>query len=210
MTQIKATDINKYIATIRINFENSYKTQTEEEREILVKSWFAILKVYPKEIVDKAVLEAIKYAKFAPRIGDIVERLEKMQVAYEKSTEELWAELTGVLREVSSNVYRFQFTYREENGKTQGENARIRVEQIFDNLSVELKEYLRNYKGLIELTRADELAYEKGRFIKVIPQIKERIKTRQAMPEKISMLLEQTTELIKLEHKDTRLLKGVE
>ena len=50
MAAVTPQDINKYITTIRINFENAYKTQTDEEREILIKSWYAILKDYPKEV----------------------------------------------------------------------------------------------------------------------------------------------------------------
>ena len=101
MTQLSLQDVNKYITTIRINFENASKTQTSEERQILIKSWYEILKEYPKEVCDKAVINAIKYAKFAPRIGDIVEQIEKMRTAYEKTDGELWTELTSVLNTVS-------------------------------------------------------------------------------------------------------------
>jgi len=80
MTALTPQDVNKYIATIRINFENAYKTQTSEERQILIKSWYEILKEYPKEVCDKAVINAIKYAKFAPRIGDVVEQIEKYMI----------------------------------------------------------------------------------------------------------------------------------
>lgn len=201
MTPIKPTDVNRYITTIRINFENAYKTQTDEEREILIKSWFAILKDYPKEIVDKAVINAIKYAKFAPRIGDIVEQIEKMQVAYEKSNEELWAELTGVLREVARNVYRFHFTYVEFNGKTQGENARKRVKDIYNGLSAELKDYLRNTQGLIELAEYtdEQLSYERGRFMRTIPEIKQRAKTRHEVGEQLAGLIQGLTAQFKLD-----------
>ena len=182
MTPITPQDVNKYITTIRINFENSYKTQSDEEREILIKSWFAILKDYPKEIVDKAVINAIKNAEFAPRIGTIVKEIEKMREAYEKSETELWSELTGVLREVETCAYRFRFTALDYNGKTQGENAIMRVDEIFNGLSPELKEYCRNVGGLIELAKSEGLEYEKGRFMRTMPTIKQRARTRQETP----------------------------
>lgn len=180
MKALTIDDVLQYLTMIRINFENAYKTQTKEEKKLLLKSWYAILKDYPKEVCDQAVINAIKNAEFAPRIGSIVKEIEKMQVAYEKTAEELWAELTGVLREVRDCAYRFRFTYVEENGKTQGENARIRIKEIYNNLSPEIKDYVRNDFTLLEIADLtdQQLNYEKGRFLKTIPQIKERAKTR--------------------------------
>lgn len=192
MTEITAADINKYITTIRINFENAYKTQTDEERQILIKSWYAILKDYPKEIVDKAVLQAIKHAEYAPRIGAIVKEIERMREAYEKSDAELWAELRGVFREVEKCAYSFRFNAIDSNGKTQGDNARDRVEEIFSGLSPELKEYCRNSRGLIDIAQLPEsdLQYEKARFLRVIPTLKERQRTRQETPERLAGIIQ--------------------
>ena len=210
MTPIQPTDINKYITTIRINFENAYKTQTDEEREILIKSWYAILKDYPKEIVDKAVINSIKYAKFAPRIGDIVEQIEKLCEAYEKGDEELWAELTGVLREVSRNRYRYCHTFIDPNGKTQGDNARQRNKDIFENLSPELKAYCSNISGLLALAEltTEDLNYEKGRFLRVMPTIKQRAKTRDETSPQLAVLIQELTSKFTLGCADMKLLKG--
>lgn len=183
MTQVTVQDINRYIATIRINFENSYKTQNEDERVILIKSWYAILKEYPKEIVDKAVINAIKNSEYAPRINSIVKEIEKIREAYEPTETELWAELLGVLREVERNVYMFSFNFIETNGNglSQGDNARLRVQEIFNNLSPLLKEYVRNWQGLCSFSTytEKELTFEKGRFLKMIPTLKQRERTKQ-------------------------------
>lgn len=180
MKTLTVNDVLQYLTMIRINFENAYKTQTQEEQKLLLKSWYAILKDYPKEVCDQAVINALKNAEFAPRIGSIVKEIEKMQEAYEKSQEELWTELTATFREVADCAYKFRFTYVEENGKTQGENARERVKEIFNNLSPEIRDYVRNERALIELTEltSNQLNYEKRNFEKVIPQIKQRAKTR--------------------------------
>lgn len=210
MTQIKPTDINKYITTIRINFENAYKTQNDEEREILIKSWYAILKDYPKEIVDKAVINAIKNAEFAPRIGTIVKEIEKMYEAYEKSDTELWAELSGVLREVESCAYRFRFNAIADNGKTQGENAIIRVNEIFNGLSPELKEYCRSVKGLIEIAQlpTDEIRrFENARFMRTIPTIKQRAKTKRETGDQLQALIYGMQAFNAIECADTKLLQ---
>lgn len=178
--ELSIKDIHQYITMIRINFENAYKAQTDDEREMLLASWYAILKDYPKEVCDAAVLNAIKNAEFAPRIGSIVREIEKMQTSLEKSEGELWAELKGVLRDVDRCVYMFRFTMIEANGLSQGDNARARLEEIFNGLSPELKEYCGNKNGLIELSRLtdEQMSYEKTRFGKTIPFLRERAKTR--------------------------------
>lgn len=208
--RISLQDINKYITLIRVNFENSYKTQDDTERQLLLRSWYEILKDYPKEICERAVINAIKNSEFAPRIGTVVKEIEKMRVAYEKSDEELWAELTGVLNEVSNNVYRYRFTAIDYNGKTQGDNAREKNENIFEGLSYELKEYCQNLRGLIDISNYtdEQLNFEKGRFLKIIPTIKERAKIRQETDGKIAGLIKGLSSKLSLESGETKLIEG--
>lgn len=192
MTKITIEDVNKYITMIRINFENAYKTQNIEEREMLLASWYAILQEYPKEICDKAVINAIKNAEFAPRIGNIVKEIEKMQEAFEKTDHELWAELISKFREVRRFASRINNNFVESNGLTQGENARQILEEIFDELSPELKDYCRNSRGLIELAQytEEQLSFERGRFIKTMPQLRARKKMREQTPVNLAGLIQ--------------------
>ncbi len=192
MRALTIEDVNKYITMIRINFENAYKSHNDEEREMLLQSWYAILRDYPKEICDKAVINAIKNAEFAPRIGAIVKEIEKMLEAYEKTDGELWEELKRCLREVANCAYKFRFNFIEANGKTQGENARERVEAIYSALSPELKEYVRSVHALIEMAQLTEeqLGYERNRFAKTAPQIKQRTRTRAEIGGSLSGLIQ--------------------
>lgn len=192
MTKITIEDVNKYITMIRINFENAYKTQNIEEREMLLASWYAILQEYPKEICDKAVINAIKNAEFAPRIGNIVKEIENMQEAFEKTDHELWAELISKFREVRRFASRVNNNFVESNGLTQGENARQILEEIFDELAPELKDYCRNSRGLIELAQytEEQLSFERGRFIKTMPQLRARKKMREQTPVNLAGLIQ--------------------
>lgn len=192
MTQITLQHINQYLAMIRINFENAYKTQSDIERQMLIKSWYEILKEYPKEVCDRAVISAIRNAEFAPRIGSIVKEIEAMQEALQKPENELWSELMGVLRRVASNAYYYRFNAVQENGLTQGQIARMDNEKIFENLSPELKSYLCNLQGLVDLTYMtdDDLSYERNRFSKTLPQLRQRAKIRQSLPDGLAGVLQ--------------------
>lgn len=204
MTQLTAQDVNKYITTIRINFENAYKTQNDEEREILIKSWFAILKEYPKEIVDKAVINAIKYSEFAPRIGTIVKEIEKMRTAYEKSDGELWAELTDCIHNVRGYQIFAMHDYIYENGKRV--SPREEVTRLYNSLAPELKDFVGGVENLKSLALQDTLEFEKGRFIRTMPTIKQRTRTRSETPANLAGLIQGLS--LAIECDGTKLLQG--
>ena len=198
--QIEKGDIIKILTLIRLNFENAYKCNSKDDNILLIESWYDILKDYPREIVFEAVKKSLRVAEFAPRIGTIVKEIEKMQSVFEKDDMELWGELQGVLREVSRCTYRFNHTYIEEDGISQGEKARRRVTEIYNNLDPALKDYCRDERGLIELARYtdEQNSYERGRFMRIMPTIRDRQKEKQLMPDNIKMLLEGITQKMTL------------
>lgn len=210
--ELTKTDIVRFLTKIRVNFENAYKCNTREENILLVESWYDILCKYPQEICEKAVNTALENATQgkAPRIGDIVTNIKKMQTAYEKDDAELWAELQNVLYEVGRCVYMFQFTYIDgDDGLTQGERARLRVKEIFNSLDPALKEYCRDERGLIELSRytGEQTSYERGRFMRIMPTIRERMKTRHETPENIKLLLQGMVDKMTIKTIDSNPLK---
>lgn len=180
--QLTKSEIVKIITAIKVQCPEALPYRNETDFDILVDMWHDILKEYPKEIVWVAVRNSLKNTVYQKQnwIGAICQEIDKMQTAYEKSEAELWGELAGVLREVGDCAYKLRFNFIERNGKTQGENARIRLQEIFNGLSPEVKEFVRNERTLIELAELpdNQLNFEKGRFLKAMPQIKERAKTR--------------------------------
>lgn len=180
--QLTKSEIIKIITAIKMQCPEALVYKNETEFEILIDMWFDCFQEYPAEIVWAATRNALKNTVYQKQnwLGAINQEIEKMQVAYEKNDMELWAELTGCLRPVRDCAYKFRFNFVESNGKTQGENARIQLEQIFNNLSPEIKAYCRNEGGLVEIAELtdEQLNYEKGRFMRMIPQLKERAKTK--------------------------------
>ena len=194
--ELSKKDIAQYITMIRLNFENAYPTRDDDELTLLIGSWYSILKDYPKEVCNEAVMQTLKRAKFAPRIGDVVETIDKMQSAFQKTDTELWAELTSVLGKTRTAVYDIRYL----NGC---QNARERLKGIFDGLSQELKNYVRNTSGLIDIADYDDdqLSYEKGRFLRIMPSLREREKTRKELPESVAKLVGGVADKLQIENK---------
>jgi hypothetical protein len=207
MQKITLQDINKYITTIRIEYPNAFPIQAKNETEraelykMLCVSWFKQLEQYPKEVCDTAVMNALGSARDGkyPRIGDVKYQVERIQEACAKSDNELWAELQSVLWEVSNNVGLYRYESHEEK-------ARKRNEEIFNSLSPEIKEYCQNIDGLtdIALCDMDKLGFERGRFIKAIPQIRERAKIRATIPESVASLMTGNTLLLRGKDEDEK------
>lgn len=209
--KITKIEIVKIIAAIKIQCPEALPYKNEAESDILVDMWFDILKDYPKEVVWAAVRKALRNTVFQKQnwIGAICQEIEQMQVAFEKSDLELWTELTGVLHEVHRNYYAFRFNAIEDNGKTQGDIARERVAAIFEGLSPELKEYCRTQRGLIEIAEYtdEQLSYERGRFMKTIPQIKTRERVRKTTPTELAKLIQGVEAHVSIEGNSQKLLK---
>lgn len=176
--KITKKDIVNYLSIIRITYKDAYITKSDNDEVTLIEFWYSMFKCYDKELMDVAVMNAIRGSEFYPKPATIIAEIDKIEKAYQKSDLELWEELTSVLYEVSEKAYLTGYTYIEPNGKTQGENAKERLQAIFDSLSPEIREYVGNTKTLVNVAYTDNLTYEKSRFIKMIPEIRARQKIK--------------------------------
>ena len=214
MTPLTVNDCNKYIMMIRIEYPNAFPIQARDEEErgklytMLVASWYRQLEKYPKELCDKAVMDALGNAREGryPRIGDVKYQAEKLISAYEKSDGELWAEIVEAVRLTRKYIIHPANDYIYFFNKYVIPNEEI--VKIYEGLSPETKEFLGNAEGLKTLARQDTLEYEKGRFLRVMPTLKERSKTRRDMPENLAGLIQGMTEQFALGCDGTKLLQG--
>lgn len=167
MQLVEREDIIKYLIKIQLNFENAYVTTKDFERELLLESWFEALCNYPKDICNIAVNNVLKRAKFAPRLGDITEEIEKLLTPQTKSDEELWAELSSVLGRVY-DVSRY-LSYPQYSNWANG-----KLREIYAALSGELKLFIVNVSTLIEIAEMpyESLQFERARFFKQMPVLK--------------------------------------
>ena len=195
MAQLKKIDILGYIKLLRILYGEKAYDLEQEDLDKLVTYWYNQLKDYPKEIVDRALQSHTNTCEFAPTIAHILKKIKGMEESLGKDENGLWEELEGVLYEVYSNSYKYKFAsgslYMERN------------KEIYENLSPEIKAYVRNCGQLVALANADErtLSIEKGRFLNNLPKIKERVKYQEMLPNEYKQLVNGIAEKMKLENK---------
>jgi len=182
-SKLTRKDVIVYIMKIRLNFENAFTTHSDDEFDLLVESWLDALKEYPKEVCDIAVNNALKYAMFAPRLGNITEEIESILNADKKTDEELWAELTDILPKVYDisryNSYPHYAAW-----------AQHKLQEIFNSLDKSIRLFVVNTSTLTELSEMTEesLHFEKARFLKQLPSIRKRGEERERAQKLMGMI----------------------
>lgn len=189
--QLTKKDVVEIVGAIKANYTREYANTTKDQLLSMIEWWHNSLKVYDKEIVQVAFQKALESNKYPPNLAHIIEQIKLLKNATEPTETELWEQLNNTLRKVSGCVYRFRFNAVESNGLTQGENARNEVKAIWEGLPQLLKEYCGNTSGLINLSKldCDDLTFEKGRFLKVLPTLKTRLEIRQTINPDILQLI---------------------
>jgi hypothetical protein len=148
----------------------------DSDIELTVKTWAILLKNVPDDVTEVAFYKALQSCKMPPTPADVLEEVKGLQKAIEPSDEELWCVFTKCLPKVCELRYMFRFDAIQPNGKTQGQNARDKVEKIWQDLPDKRKQYVGSKGELMRLAEytEDELKYEKNRFMKSMPGIQKR------------------------------------
>ena len=179
-------DIIKMLTVIESLYGGKSTGELKQYIQLQADIWLELLGGYDKDLVMKAFYDVCKTEKYRITPAHIVEQIEKIKNAFGKSEQEIWAEFKRVLAKVDGLAYRLKFNAVEDNGKTQGENAREEIQKIYNNLPPELKRYCGSVNGLIGLSQigdSDLELYEKGRFMKSIERIRESVKIQIENPQ---------------------------
>ena len=144
--------------------------------EMLVKTWGVLLNSYSDNAVEAAFYKCLQICKMPPTPADIIEQLNEIIKLDTPTRQELWNDFLRILQKAKELEYRFDFTFVEANGKTQGQNARKKFDKLYNDMPDELKQYIGGKGELIRLSRSndEELKFERDRFMKTLPTIQSR------------------------------------
>lgn len=156
----------------------------DTNKQVLVKMWNALLQEFTDEIVDKAFYKCLQICKMPPTPADVIEQIQRMNKATQMSEYELWDIYQKALKETQRQMYYFQFTYVDETGISQGNQARNQVEKIWNDLPEELKVYISSKGELMRLAEdysSEDMKFEKQRFMKALPTLTQRIEDKKLL-----------------------------
>lgn len=173
--------IIKSIAAIKTIYNYFGK---DVDLELLVDTWTALLENYTDEEVSRGVFLAMRVCKYAPTPADVIEQIENQKQIEKPCEAELWAAYRKALVEVGYYTYRLNYNYIDSSGISQGEQARLAIKRIWDELPQELKIYLADEKELIRNARemnSGDFSFERNRFSKTLPIVQKRIEDKKLL-----------------------------
>lgn len=165
----------RIITEITLNYGYAFKDKTDEELRILVERWFDCLKDYPDGKVETAFKLALCTLTRPPVIADIIENIRKQNRLQEKSELALWTELIEAAENLCYQKWHPSrgYIYRYEDP---GEEERA----IYNKLSPAIRAYL-DFNALCDIAGMDseDRKYERSRFLKAIPELRESLQERE-------------------------------
>lgn len=169
----KITDIIAAIKTIYPYYAK------DTDIKLLANTWNVLLKPYDDDAIDKAMYKCLQTCKMPPTPADVIEQIKSLSKALEPSDEELWAVYNKALIDTADQMWRFSHNFVDASGISQGQQARNKVEEIWEGLPDKIKRYLASKSELMRNARennsdADFSTWEKQRFMKAMPIMEKR------------------------------------
>lgn len=162
--------------------------------KLLVGTWATLLQKYDDGIVEAAFYKCLQTCKVPPTPADVIEQIRNISKANEQTDEELWTIYNRALIETANQMSRFGYTYVDSSGLSQGQQARNRVEEIWQGLPEKIKKYLASKGELMRNANENNFdasfsSWEKQRFLKAMPIMEKREEFSQMLLEGENKLL---------------------
>lgn len=163
----------KLITRIKANYRYTYRDVTKEEMKLMVKDWHDCLSSYSEEEVEGAFRVALCKCKMPPTIADLMEILTRQAKLKEPIDAEYWTELTIALDAVKKPVC-CEGDWREFPLYVLHKDD---AEKIYSTLSAPVKRIV-DYSTFLDYAREsdEELRFERARFLKALPEIRETLR----------------------------------
>lgn len=193
--ELNKSAVPRIFELIRTAYDNAFAGKSENDMYNLVELWYDCLREYPYEVVVQATKNAIKHSEYPPRIATVVKEAESLIDAQGTGDGELWNGLCSALRQIRSELPyasdRYDTVVHNDTGLTTAGEARKFIAKVYNGLDEKVKEYCGNMRGFMDLAAIaeEDMQYEKGRFLKQLPVLAERIKIKRETPPQLANLI---------------------
>lgn len=164
----------KKVIEMLLFIKNTYGQYTREMNvDALIDTWMLLLKDYPDKAVEVAFVKCLEHCEKPPLPAHIIKELKSMIDSLEPTDEELWSKYTRALRKVENEMHYLKYPKLGETS----DDAHKRIEDTYNALPDRLKYYIGSKGELMRMARDytdDDLKFEKNRFLKMMPRMKQR------------------------------------
>lgn len=179
--KVTKADVAEYIGLINLEFNQTPDDVKLRQRTAM---WYAVLKDFEKPVVDEAFYRVMQTCEYPPRISNICNEIRRMETATEKTVPQLWSELESTLPDVERSVGQMLYIGEEER-----ERLRAEIDGLYESLDEEIRLYVRSRQELVTLACAEDKSFEKGRFLREMPALRQVNKIQKSMSPELLRLV---------------------
>lgn len=170
--------IVEMIGAIKTIYPYYSKGISDNQLDVLIETWGNLLQAYPDDVVEIGFRKCLQICKMPPTPADVIEQIQAIYKTFEPSDEELWLTYSETLRKTCREMQRFCETFIDETGISLGDQARMRVDRMWNDLPDKVKSYVGSKGELMRLARewnyTTDNSWEKQRFMKAMPIMEKR------------------------------------
>lgn len=165
----------RLVTAMKVNYRYTFRDMTKEEMTLMVETWYDMLSPYTDEEVQGAFRVALCKCKMPPTLADIIGILTRQEELKAPTDAEYWTELMNALEEIKEPVYDEEF-YQELPFYVK---HKAETEKVYATLSEPVKRIV-DFSTFLDYAResAEELRYERARFLKAIPDVRETLREK--------------------------------
>lgn len=166
----------RLVMEIKANYRYTYRDMSDQDMQIMIARWYDCLSGYTDEQVESAFRTALCRSSVPPTIADIVGIIDRQKRLSEPNDMALWSELLGQIKDAQKLIYT-EYGYKHAYElKTQYSHS------VYNALSEPIKAYV-DFNSFCELCgySAEQLQFERARFLKAIPEIREALRDKRTI-----------------------------
>lgn len=174
---MKKETVVKIITEIKANYRYTYRDMTADEMRVMTARWYDCLKPFSDAQVEDAFRVALCKLSVPPTLADIIGIISRRERLKEKKDSELWSQLRRAIEEAREMTWSCQIGFRGHFELRDREAKRV-----YESLDELVRSYV-DFDSFCDICGMsnESLLYERTRFLKALPELREAFSERKLM-----------------------------
>jgi hypothetical protein len=167
-------EVQELFAANQAMYEHTMRPLSDLAVSTQIVVWATALKDVPVQAGREALQRAFMVCKWPVTLAELCDQLRAMQEQNHTAAGALWDETLRAAREAVKNASRYPHTFREADGRTQGEIARANNKALFEAQHPFVKEWLGSVRQLIDLGYTANIEFKRKDFDRAYEEYKKK------------------------------------
>lgn len=174
---MKKETVVKIITEIKANYRYTYRDMTADEIRVMTARWYDCLKPFSDAQVEDAFRVALCKLSVPPTLADIIGIISRRERLKEKKDSELWTMFRNAIEKAKEATWDGEIGFCGHYELKDGHAVKA-----YSALDEIIRAYI-DFDGFCEICKMNDeaLLYERTRFLKALPELREAFSERKLM-----------------------------